>query len=82
MIKITPVIAHARFFDDGCSYENRDKYTAIVTIQYISADTVYLSGAKGQLNKKQLLLLAEQLRNMGIKYRVAERHGKVIIKPI
>ena len=75
MIEITPVVAHIRVYENGGSYEQRTPYTCIITVLYLTDDTVYLMGAHGNLNKFIVSEIHAALRATGIKHLKYERDG-------
>ncbi len=71
----SPIAGHIRLYHNG-SYENRDPYDCIVTIQWLSDEEVWLSGAHGSLSTKPL---HQALHEMGVKRARYERNGKEIV---
>lgn len=74
-IHINPILSTVRFFDGG-SYENKDPFVGVATIQYISDTEAFICGLHGKITKNQLADLFRELSDMGITTVRYERHGK------
>lgn len=69
-------VSHVRVYEDGNSYTNKDPFRLIITIHYLGEDEVFLSGAKGTLDKNTCLLIRDYLKGKGIKTIRFERSHK------
>ena len=76
-INIQPCTLCIRVYDEGKSYENKDKYSAVMTGLIVSDDTVHVQGAHGKLSKKDVLDIQSQLKEMGYTNLMHERHGRL-----
>lgn len=74
---MTPFISTVRLYDDPFGYEQRMRYTAIVTVTHLSDTAVYLSGAHGALSRDTMPKLLAMLKSQGIETVQMERHGKI-----
>lgn len=76
--ELSPVTSHIRIFKDGNkSSEARDPYDAIITIQFLNYDIVYLSGLNGIVTRAGFNALMAFLKENGAKEVQYERKGKV-----
>ena len=75
MIHIKPVLSHIRYFSKG-SYENREPYSAIATVQFINDNEVFISGLHGTISRKDLQEGIAELTLLGVTIIRYERHGK------
>jgi len=73
--KLTHVCGQIRQYAEGKSYEQRDPYECIATVQYLSETEVYISGTIGKLNLKEMAAL---LMQNGVTIIHYERRGKMI----
>jgi acetate kinase len=62
-------------YEQWGSYANRDKYIGVATIQYLTVDTVYISGVLGILTAAIRTLVFKKLRALGVKHVHYERNG-------
>lgn len=74
-VELTPLLSQLRVYEAGKSYANRDDYKGIVTVQYLTADTVYLSGAHGDITDATRKLAFDKLKAVGVKQIKYEHHG-------
>ena len=74
-VQLTPVVAHLRVYDDGGSYEQRSAYTCIMTVLYLTDETVLIMGAHGRLSKLIVEKIEDVLRAVGVKKMTYERDG-------
>lgn len=74
-VELTPLLSQLRVYEAGKSYANRDEYTGIVTVQYLDATTVYLSGAHGDITDDTRKLAFTKLKAIGIKHVKYEHNG-------
>jgi len=82
-VEITSVISHIRIFNEGESYEERDPYIGILTLQYLTDEVVYICGAHGvEMNREIYNLCVKALKKQGVTSMVYERHGKIKQKDI
>lgn len=72
-------ISHIRIFDKERSYSNKDNYRLILTCHYLGDDEVFLSGAKGNLDRKVCIKIKDYLKEKGIKTVRFERSVKSIL---
>lgn len=74
MIAETTVISHLRFFREGSAYY--DDYDAILTVQWLGTDTVYISGFKGKVQRSHYRELMQWFRNKNVNYVTYHRSEK------
>lgn len=82
LVELTPAVAHIRVFAEGKSYANKDTYEGILTVTYLLADTVYISGAHGYITSdihKQAITL---LKAEGVKVWCYFKDGELIQEDI
>lgn len=78
---LEPTSLHGRRYIRGESFEARDKYATIVSVQILNGTTAYLSGmlndnSRGPIRKEDFAELSNMLRDRyGIKIVHMERHG-------
>lgn len=78
---LEPTSLHGRRYVKGESYDARDRYATIVTIDILNGTTAYLSGmlndnSRGPIRKEDFAELSAMLRDQyGIKVVHMERHG-------
>lgn len=79
---LEPITLHARRYVEGESFEARDKYATIVTVQILNGSMAYLSGmlSDGEritIRKEDIAQLGEMLRlQYGILVIHAERRSQ------
>jgi hypothetical protein len=76
-VHYSPVISAFRVYEGQDGYATREPYIAIVYVQFLSDDTVYLSGAHGRINKESYDKAFDMLRARGVTKALYERHGKL-----
>jgi len=74
-VDFTPICAQVRVYEQYGSYANRDKYIGVATIQYLTSDTVYISGTLGMITAEIRALVFNKLKEAGIKHVHYERNG-------
>ena len=74
-VELTPLLSQLRVYAAGKSYANRDEYEGVVTVQYLDATTVYLSGAHGNITDATRKLAFTKLKAVGIKHVKYEHNG-------
>lgn len=78
---LEPITLHGRRYVSGESFEARDRYATIVTVQILNGTMAYLSGMltdgkRGPIRKEDLEELGAMLRQQfGIKVIHAERRA-------
>ena len=77
MVHLLPITYIVRFYGEGKSYENRDEYEGVATVQ--TEDTVaYISGALGSVSKHRKALFKE-LKRLGInEVKWVRANGKTV----
>lgn len=76
------IVGHARRYLPGESYEARDKFASIVTVQFMNGRKAYLSGmlndrSCGPIRPADWLELRDKLRDeFGVEVVSSERHGE------
>jgi len=76
--KFSPVTGFIRLYKDGDSYESRDAYIFIATVQFLTEYSVYIGGAKGELSSAGRKEIHALLRGMGVTDIMMERRGKLV----
>lgn len=77
-----PIVLHGRRYTDGRSYEARDEFATIITVQLLGGNRAYVcgflnNGEEGPLSKQDLLEVAADLRaKYGVTHIDTERHAK------
>jgi len=74
-MNIDPVVFIVRFYEDGKSFENKDKYKLSATLQKID-NIGHLLGLSGEMNRQDLKDLTKGLYELGIDYLKVTRHEK------
>ena len=77
-LELTPLAAHIRVYAEGKSYANRDPYEGILTIMYLTNDTVYLTGAHGSVTGALRVKAMKLLASKGIKHVSYHRNNKLV----
>jgi len=72
-VHLEPIVFLARFYSNGRSFKNKDKYDAVLTIQLEGSKKAYISGLHGHLSRKQYRLLVEDLKDLGVETLVFSR---------
>jgi hypothetical protein len=81
-VKFIPTTGYLKIYQEGKSYENRDPFDAIITVQFLGDTVAYLSGAKGEVGIKGIAKGLKELQSMGIEKVLMERRGKVVERMI
>lgn len=81
-VHFEPATTVIRWYEDGCSFEQRSPYKAVCTITYIRPDTVVISGMHGQLNKSDMAELFKRLVKEGVTKLIAERRGELVTRDL
>jgi hypothetical protein len=68
-VHLDPIVLTARFYTAGTSYENKDAYAGVCTVQ-LEGSTAYVSAAHGRVARGKTELF-KKLRSMG--QRLGER---------
>ena len=66
-----------RVYEDGNCYENRDKYSGIVTGYALSDTRIHLTSAHGEFSRKLIREIHLKLKDMGFTIITFERHGLI-----
>ena len=74
-LKYTPTAGHLRLYTEGNTYEEKDPYDCIMTVEILPRGGIWISGAHGRLNPKAV---RDWVIDMGIKYVHYERDGEFI----
>lgn len=80
-IHVQPITGTVRFYEDGHSYENKDPYIAVATVQFLDEQTCYVSALHGDVTRKMFEELIVGLMKMGVKNAITFRHEKMKIYP-
>lgn len=78
-IHLAPVVAHIRVYADGGNFAEHSPYTCIMTMTYLSGNTVYIGGAHGRLSHTVVKEIGALLKAEGIK-RVTYRRAGVDVE--
>ena len=70
-----------RFYRDGDSYENRDRYIGLCTVQHMGS-AAFVSAAHGEVTKKHWLSMFSRLRDLGVEKVYTERKGRMKVYTI
>jgi len=81
-VKFNAITGHIRSYTEGESYEGRDPYDCIVTVQFLTEEIAYLCGAKGDLSITAIKEIHNLLKEMGVKKILMERKGVWVERPI
>ena len=71
---IDPVVFVVRFYDEGKSFDNKDKYRLSATLQKIE-NTGHLIGLSGDMSRVDIKKLTKGLHDLGIEHLYVMRHG-------
>jgi len=66
-----------RVYAENKTYENRDKYKAVMTGIVIAPDTIILQGAHGELTRKDIINIHKELAKIGYINVTFERLNKI-----
>ena len=72
-IHYSPVSGLIRCYRDGYSYAKRDDYILVISVNWLSDNTVFLFGAHGEMNRGQWLRILKTLYEKGAKYVQMQR---------
>lgn len=73
-VHFDPIVYTVRLYDDNFSYENRDPYTAIMTIQKMDS-VAFMHSMKGEISREHLIDILSQLKDFGVTYIIGIRHN-------
>jgi hypothetical protein len=75
-IHIKPETSSIRVFADDCCYENKDRFTAVMTVHHIGDDAVFVCALHGTITRKTYIEIHRALKDIGINRIEFERHGR------
>ena len=64
-VHLEPIVFTARFYPPGTSYQNKDEYAGVATVQ-VENNVAYISGALGCVPQYSKALFGE-LKKLGVK---------------
>lgn len=83
MIEIENVSAVARWFpDDVKVIKRKTKFKAVCSIFHLQPSHVFIYAMHGELTKKDMVELFEELSARGVTHVSAERKGRIVMKDI
>lgn len=79
MIQLEHVNTVVRWYKDS---DTAKPYLAICSIFWLSPETAFVYGMKGDVDKAMLVNFFLQLQKLGVKSLAAERKGKMVYKDV
>lgn len=74
-VHLEPIVLVARAYGEGKSYEARDAYEAVCTVERQGGEA-FIVGLHGIVTRDHWRSLIEQLAALGVRRLTAERHGE------
>ena len=75
---IKSLVDHVRFYSEGCSYEEKSMYDAILTVVWLDDNTVSIQGLKGTFSKERRDRLISTYKGLGVTKMLYERRGNKV----
>jgi len=77
-IDLAPVTSLLRVYEQGKTYDSRDTYATVITVQWLSKEKVYLSGMHGIATRAIHQKVMTKLWLAGATHVSYERDGELV----
>lgn len=75
LVHIQPVVYTVRLYPEGGGYPG--PFIGVATVQLIGPHTIYVGALHGTITRKHIREMGEFFQSIGVKFVLAQRHGKI-----